>query len=351
MSDLKGSFATPSYYDAALASDWGRAIGYAREVCAGQVGGERFVTALALANLMRQAGESECACNQIEKAWASAPSLGRSLSDPRLLQCATLAEMVGLVEISYEAISSMHAATVDPFSSAIMAERLRQAHEYAQALSGRRTRVVPLGEQCLPYSILMRWGFREFSVESPFIAGVFTGAGPALALEDDFGGFCAAEHYKVIRSPEGKEMPTIPRYRASLNHEIGPYFCGGSKEPLVLLYRRRVANFRAAMQAGGPVVLLIERTALADIPCVMAAATAAYPHVNLRFLVFDYEEDEREPDDEVAACQDPRLSVLSTPQPCKEYIWHHPEWQNTEIGLAWEAPMAAALAHAIGSYT
>jgi len=289
-------------------------------------------------------GDRSTGARQLEETWCYAREADLRLGVGHLLKLGYMAERFGNVPLALEVVSSLPGPVVTPFDSAIIERRLRAAQGYRMALAGKVARVIPLGQECLAFALMSRWGFGEVAVDGPFTAGVFTGDAPALAMSDDFAAFLDPECYTIVHTPSGWDTPVIRRYSTLLNHETGPYFCAGALRPLVRLYTRRVDNLRSTIARGGPILFIVELTPLSRLAALVAAVDAKYPGLNCRFVLIDGEDADRS-DDPVWA--DPRLRVIAAPRDIEGYVWQDPVHFNTQQGFEWEAGIATALAHEI----
>jgi hypothetical protein len=257
------------------------------------------------------------------------------------------AEAIGRAELAAAGIAELRAPIHNKADCDVAARRVRTANDYADRLRGSPARIIPAGEGCLPYNLLMRWGMREFAVQGPFTYGVFHDDGVALALEDNFRLFRRSEHYVLTRSPQGSLLSLLPPYKAVLNHEAGTYFCDALKVPLVALYDRRIESLCAELRCGPSNILFMENKLPDSAARVLRAFDRHYPGCIKRVLILDQNDAFASDVSSRVMLQDPRVRLLALPEPTPDYVWHLHSNMNSEAGLAWEGEIAAMLAEEI----
>jgi hypothetical protein len=179
----------------------------------------------------------------------------------------------------------------------------------------------------------------ELLVEGPFTAATFHKDSSALALEDKFQIFLSPERFKITSTPAGLSAITIPAYRAYLNHQAGPYWINGSTTRVGDLYKTRIEAFIQALRTRRNVLVYTHRSP-ANLKRLIRAIDALTPSARYRLLILNYFDTKRFESE----CDDPRVRIVHTPMPREDYIWHQAADYNTAEGLAFEQPIAEAIA-------
>lgn len=249
-----------------------------------------------------------------------------------------LAEMAGRTGIALaalrmaEAQRSASGTTEDAEAFAGLRARLERAEAIRAELAGSTTAFIPIGMECLPYNLLMRWGFAEHAVEGPYTAAIAPEEGVSRAIADGFAQFRDPAAYRSIRTPSGHDSPRLPPYGMLMAHESGPYFCEDGFARVAALYARRAERLLAAAR-GGRAVFVLERYPPTDLGRIEAAIATAFPALGFRIAAIDYT-------GRGAGPGQPRLRAVPVRKPGPEYVWHTHLAFNTAAGLGFEQPMA-----------
>ncbi|MBL6457817.1 hypothetical protein JMJ55_20980 [Belnapia sp. T6] len=220
----------------------------------------------------------------------------------------------------------------------IARQRLDRALAIRAEVSGLAVPCIPVGMECLPYNLLMRWGFAELAVEGPYTAAIAPERGVSQAIADRFARFGDPTAYGSIRSPSGGDTPHLPAYGMLLGHETGPAYAGDGFARLAALYAARAERLLAAA-AGLRALFVMERYPPTDLARIEARLAEAFPQLDFRIAVIGYTE--------APAPDSARLRVLKVRKPGADYVWHTPEAYNTAPGLAYERPMAEMVRAAV----
>ena len=329
----------PAYHAAVAGYDWGRALTPARTLADEVTGHDRIDKLRELSNIERHLGDWDAARASMQAAWHHAQSQGLAMHGGQVMHFAAAADVLGLNDLTAAALTHLPAHVETPWNTAIMQRRVDAAQATRIRLRGKQVRILPLGQECLPFNILMKWGFFEFGVDGPFTAGVFPRDCVQLALEDKFAAFLDPEAYRTMRTPQGLDAPLIQRYGCLLNHECGPYYCADGLAETVRLYTTRTQAAQAALTGTAQILFMIERTRFTDLPALLETLFRLYADRHPRVFVLD--DGNSEPDE--TPIDDPRVTILPAPRPSEAYVWHRQDHYSTEEGYAYESPMAAAL--------
>lgn len=221
--------------------------------------------------------------------------------------------------------------------SRAISERQAWGERTRQQLSGVAAPIVPLGQECVPFDLGMRWGLADRVIDGPFTAGVFYGDGPAKLIANGFADLFEPATHKIARTPSGVEALTLPAYGSFLNHQLGPYWLTDNKARLMDLYRERVEAFHRAV-AAPQVLFVLDQRYPADLDSWMATLEQAVGHGDFRLTVIRFGEiDGPTP-------TDPRIDVAVVPKPTEDYVWFDAANYSTPAGLAFERGIVGAMA-------
>lgn len=249
--------------------------------------------------------------------------------------------LCGLVDLALNVV----AAIDEPEPRAIgdigaCRRRLSDALKLSEAVRSTPWRIVPVGQECLPFELATRWGLGGLVLEGPFTAGVFFGDGPSLAIEDHFRNFVDPAALRVSKLPSGVEAPTVPAYGALLNHEAGPYWCADDFARLRHLYRERVARFESAT-SGSNILFVLDRRYAIDLDRLLRVLWQAVGGRAHRLLVIGPDL----PGD--AVDQDGRVIHAKVDRPREKYVWHEASSYNSTRGYEYERQIISALVAAV----
>ena len=130
------------------------------------------------------------------------------------------------------------------------AEILSARKENAELLKDCSTKVISLGSDCLPRTVLTRWGIKpsraQGELSCPFDLAGCTYDGVLRLLRDDFKDLVNPDCLKMLSSHNahfGIPMPANHQYGLTFNHERGDYWIEDDFKNLISRYRKRVDNF------------------------------------------------------------------------------------------------------------
>ena len=226
-----------------------------------------------------------------------------------------------------------------PWTTTVLKNRLLAAIDNQKLVTG--IRVISIGDNCLPWLMLNRWGLRyqpwRREVLSPFnLASTFTNSvtkfltskGDLLLQDLDF------REVKNVVMPYSRSMPTV------FNHEAGEYWSQDDFRNLRERFSERIRNFDAFLD-GGPRLFVHFCQRKGDLKALGEALRNANRDGDYRLLVID-----------TIACADrgldlPQGDILSI-RPPDDYVWFRPENFESESGLAYEGKIADAVIAALG---
>jgi hypothetical protein len=263
-------------------------------------------------------------------AYAEAEAI--AIPEPSRLQLAEQLERNGQLD---EAAAMLGPLAAQP-EVADLYRRLREAIANRDRLQHLRTRIMAVGQNCLPDHLAMRWGFAPLMVGGPFSAAMFFGNGAARAIADDFQAFSQTDAYRRARSVKGFEMAVLPRYRAELNHQLGGHWLDAEFTRIKALYGTRIDNWRRAVTRS-PVLFVATRIAPASIGRLWRALAAQAPDVPKRLVILDFLAQPETPP------KHPAIRHIPVDYPDAHYRWYTPKYYSSSAGANFERPLAQAL--------
>ncbi len=224
--------------------------------------------------------------------------------------------------------------------SRAIAERRAWGEQTRRRFAALHAPIVPLGQECIPFDVAMRWGLADRVVDGPFTAGVFYGDGPAKLIANGFSDLFDPAAHKIARTPSGVEALTLPAYGAFLNHQLGPYWLENDKSRLIDLYRERVTAFAQAV-ASPSVLFVLDQRYPADLDLWAGTLEDIVGQGAFRLLVVRFA------DIEGPAPTDPRIDVAVVPKPSADYVWFDAATYSTPAGLMFERGIVGAMASSL----
>ena len=124
----------------------------------------------------------------------------------------------------------------------------RQLREAAQ------TRIIPLGQNCLPYLLGGRWGLiadrDRAEAMTPFDRGAFQKDSVAAVIATDFADFAERDAFEITGSYDGKRMFRQKATGVYFYHERGTYWLNNDGALFFPHLQRMIANWRRISHAG-----------------------------------------------------------------------------------------------------
>ena len=202
-------------------------------------------------------------------------------------------------------------------------------------LMGSRVKVVSLGFNCLPRTVLTRWGVKPSRLEGeltyPFDLAVHPTDVVGNLLCSDFDKYLESSALEVVNG-----VPVNRGVGVTFNHETGIRFIENNFQLLLEKYRSRVDNFRGLsaqdsvlfvhhLKKGGSVEGLVEalhgfRGDLAKKDALLIINSDAAPFAP-EMLTSNFEM---------------RVELLHSPVPYQGYVWHMEEHYSSSSGMEFE---------------
>ena len=283
--------------------------------------------------------ERDCAlrAHELVVRWWRAASERRAVAPPPRALCFFVANTLHLATEPARALEVLDLYADDGSDRAwtSMRSRLRFASQAAARLEATQVAIIPAGQSCIPENLPKRWGMGRHVVDGPMAGGLFYGDGPAKAMETGFVSFLDPGAYRIVKSQDGLDVPTLPAYDAVLNHEIGSYWTEDGLSRLLALYSRRIADLETL--GTRPLIFFTAARYPLDFARLFEAIRTFANGRPFRHLIADYSA----AGDASRAVSDNAQRVIFSPLPREDYVWHADF--NSEEGLAFERPIAEAL--------
>ncbi len=204
----------------------------------------------------------------------------------------------------------------------------------------RKVNIIPLGQNCMPRTILTRWGVKAPKILGeltyPFDIAVFGMPEITKTLQRDFNEFYDNwEH-------NGKFWVKTPNC-IEFSHEKN--FGLDDKYKLMLLYQKRIENFRKAMQNEKPVLFVQILGDSEEIDAQYAQLLKYRQERPFKMVVIDTE-------DVVNIVRHSDIRMLKVPLPTPEYKlnWWRKEYYNSPAGKTFEKQIAQFCQNTIDNY-
>ena len=275
---------------------------------------------------------------------AGAPQLTRLLQLPSL----TLRELRGVWRAA--SLLGMHELARTAYSRAVVMDATVAVPALAQRMSdacdnqawGRGhggLRVVSLGENCLPFMVMNRWGLQPHPV-SPDADCIFNLAqsssdGCTLVVSEEAGRLVDEAVLQSHVDANGSPMPHHPAYNFLFNHEQGTGWAQNGFERLKGRYGPRIETFKRHLDGGPRLLFHFTETPQGDLDRLVDAVAGVNRNDLYRLVIVDT--CERTP-----PSPHPTATYVHVPKPSPDYIWFKPDHLESEAGLAFERAIVEA---------
>jgi len=234
-----------------------------------------------------------------------------------------------------------HERTQGELGLVFHAVRQRQKFREQEAPRAAGIRFISLGLNCIPWTILNRWGMRDrrqFITEfNPFSLATHEIPAVIAALDNDFATYTLPELIDVDSSHHGQPIARHKDGSVEWNHNQGLYWTSGNFEPLFAKLAMKIDNFRRTC-TGDSVVFIISRLGggahkvdfLPDLQRALARHTG---HENNRILLTGRKAKRRNRGVEHV---DEFVSVFANPVPSDDYVWFDMNAADSPEGLEYE---------------
>lgn len=248
--------------------------------------------------------------------------------------------------------------TSPAIQAAYRGARPRQDFRMLRAPRAAGATLVPLGLNCLSWTLFNRWGLRRAGHMAgdynPFCLAVHKMEGVIGALRNDFATYADPSQMASVTSMTGQTL-VMSRDRAAIwNHNKSAYWTADGFAPLAANLRMKIANFRRTCRSGTPVFVVTKcpdhypRENLAFLPRLQEALRAATGRAE-NHLLLTSQIGEDGPDSVLDV--DPYTKYFNCNFPDRGYKWHRRDHYNSDAGLAFEARFLALLFECLESWS
>jgi len=238
---------------------------------------------------------------------------------------------------AFEAASAAKSAFAEPQ----LAFRLQTALTIQAAVRQCGMRSISIGENCLPWMVLNRWGLRadptSSGADSIFNLAQTSTDGSVGVLADAGVSLTASEKLDIIKNPQGVPRPINRPNQFDFNHEQGRLWISDDYAELNKRYAARIDNFQTYLD--GSARLFVHYTESGSSFARLTDALAAINRdVNYRLLILDAGEASQA--DTLPG--DGRTDYVHVPRPSSDYIWFRPDSLDSPEGVEFEWRIAKA---------
>jgi hypothetical protein len=247
-------------------------------------------------------------------------------------------------------LATMKTAMADSpdLEGALQAGRRRQRFRrlLSERLTGAPT-LISLGLNCMPWSLLNRWGMRserDFDrLATPFSLGVHKLKAVLRALDSDFFDYFYLPAIRTVESEKAHHIALRTDLTAMWNHNRGPYWLADECAALRANLDVKIENFRQACRSENAVFLIGKSPTnyptrpVQFLPNVNESLKRYTGRAQNRLIIFN------EFADTAAIHQlDPFSVVVNCPYPASAYVWFDVDTVDTPEGLDYEHDCVAA---------
>lgn len=216
----------------------------------------------------------------------------------------------------------------------------------SERLTGAPT-LISLGLNCMPWSLLNRWGMRseqDFErLATPFSLGVHKLKAVLRALNSDFLDYFCLPAVRTVESEKGHHIALRTDLTVMWNHNRGQYWLANEFAALRANLDVKIGNFRRACRSENAVFLMGKSPTnyptrpVEFLPGVNEALERHTGRAQNRLIIFN------EFADTAAIHQLDAFSVVvNCPYPASAYVWFDVDTVDTPEGLDYEHDCVAA---------
>ncbi len=197
---------------------------------------------------------------------------------------------------------------------------------YYYVMNKNKTEIVPLGQNCMPRTILTRWGVKSSKIFGeltyPFDLAVFETREITNSIKDDFKEFFYNLNYREDRQIWVKEPDCIEFVHDKI-------FKKKDKDKLIEKYLNRINNFRNIIENPNPILFVQILGDCSDIESLFENLKEKRQGKPFRFIVIDTQN-----------ITEPvyGIDILKIPFPSEEYKnnWWKKKYYSTKEGIIFE---------------
>lgn len=228
---------------------------------------------------------------------------------------------------------------------------LYTANERRKNLSDpKRVRHLSLGEDCLPRTLLTRWGLKPPSKlgekSHPFDLAIHPLETVLKLLEDDFSGYLDPES---IIFDEKLNICTIPTLGIHFNHEKGREYSENNFTKLIDTYKRRIDNFRLAVRDPSPIIFVthIRRPDEIHLPILSKICSELRRIRNGNYfelkIINTWAHLQKNSKSTEPTLLPPEVDSFDISYPFSNYVWYNELHASSELGYLFERQLISSL--------
>lgn len=215
---------------------------------------------------------------------------------------------------------------------------LKASQENLNTLGKYNYKIISLGGDCLPRTILTKWGIKPSKAQGelscPFDLSVHSYSSICQLLKTDFQDYLNLDDLQVISRPKvhyGIPMPKNTKYNCIFNHERGEFWVKDNFQNLINRYQQRISNFNNYINSN-PVLFVFHDEKGIFTKDLSAILHQKYSEATYKLLVINtsgkqYEEDYSDYDN---------LFILNLSLPTSDYRWSLPKYYTLATGIEFE---------------
>lgn len=202
---------------------------------------------------------------------------------------------------------------------------------YHKKMNNKKTKIIPLGQNCMPRTILTRWGVKPKKILGektyPFDLAVFETREITKSLKNDFEEFFYNLNYRKDKQIWVKEPDCI-----EFVHD--KQFKENDKEKLIKKYLERIENFKQAIISENPILFVQILGDCSDIGNLYNELKRIRGNKPFRFVVVDTLN--------IIEKEVFGIDILKLSYPNSEYKenWWRKEFYSSDEGIAFEKQIA-----------
>lgn len=226
---------------------------------------------------------------------------------------------------------------------AFTAAQRRQSFRVSQAPRAARSTLISLGLNCLPWTLLNRWGLRgpqQFSADyNPFCQASHKMAGLTEALLNNFRSYIGPDEIALVKSAFGRELAMRRDRSVVWNHNKSSYWLNDDFKNLRTNLEAKIGNFRRTCIAENAVFLISNcpddypRHDFVFLKNLQEGLRIVTGKENNRIILIK-QRGGRKPDQ--IAQIDPHTLYFYCPYPDGNYKWWNNSTANDEVGIGYE---------------
>ena len=243
------------------------------------------------------------------------------------------ASLVGLHDIALDAFARARAKGETTCTAGIES-RLVTAQANAASRAVNTVSVVSIGENCLPWSLVQRWGLRSqdnmFDQEGPFNLAQTTTDSISALLKDGIDRLIDPISIVEAKNSDGIIRPLNVKYAFDFNHEQGNFFVHNEYSELISRYRSRISLFKSST-SGPPCIYLHYTERDGDLEKLIGSVRGLLDDKRSKIIILDSWVEDRP-----SLARYDNVVYQRVKVPYSDYRWFRPEDFDSDGGVEFE---------------